>query len=190
MALFSKHKTASDILKLIAELPEDEKKALLDTLANESDDAEEAVEATEEEAEAAEEAADAEEALEDAEDAAEEAEEAEESEETEAEVEDEEPFEEGEENLPEETEVEEEAAESADAAEEADTQQERDFGAELTKLEEAVTALSNRLDAMESKAPAQSDEDEVGQAFGPDITNPGKTEDDELERARREAFGF
>ena len=187
MALFSKHKTASDILKLIAELPEDEKKALLDTLANESDDAEEAVEATEEEAEAAEEAADAEEALEDA---AEEAEEAEESEETEAEVEDEEPFEEGEENLPEETEVEEEAAESADAAEEADAQQERDFGAELTKLAEAVTALSNRLDAMESKAPAQSDEDEVGQAFGPDITNPGKTEDDELARARREAFGF
>ena len=185
MALFGKPKSAADILKMIEELSDEEKAIVMSTLANESDDGTEAT-ATEEEAAEAEETA-------------EEQPEAEETATEEPAAED--PAAEGEETMPEETPEAEETTEPeaetapeaeapAEALAEAEQKQDRDFGAELNALAEAIAALSNRMDALDAKKAEASEDEEYGQAFGPDITNPGKTEDDELEKARREAFGF
>lgn len=183
--MFGKNKkiTASDILKMIAELPEDEQesvKSMLNGGAKEVDEAaEEAVveETAESETEAEEGPAEQEE--DPAEDSAEET--ADPQEDTPSDDSTEDPAfdveEAGEEAA-------EEVIEETTAATDA-----RDIYAEFDALKESFAALVQRIDSMTAKQGGDSDED-IGIPFGPDITDAEKNEDDELERARRAAFGF
>lgn len=183
--MFGKNKkiTASDILKMIAELPEDEQesvKSMLNGGVEEVDEAaEEAVveETAESETEAEEDPVEQEEGP--AEDPVEET--ADPQEDTPSDVPAEEPasdVEEAGEETAEEVIV--EAAAATDA---------RDIYAEFDALKESFAALVQRIDSMTAKQGGDSDED-IGMPFGPDITDAEKNEDDELERARRAAFGF
>lgn len=183
--MFGKNKkiTASDILKMIAELPEDEKesvKSMLNGDAEEVDEsAEEAVveETAESETEAEEDPAEQEEGP--AEDPVEET--ADPQEDIPSDVPAEEPA----------SDVEEAGEEAAEEVIEETVPEKdaRDIYAEFDALKESFAALVQRIDSMTAKQGGDSDED-IGMPFGPDITDAEKNEDDELERARRAAFGF
>ena len=185
--MFGKNKkiTASDILKMIAELPEDEQesvKSMLNGGVEEVDEsAEEAVveETTESETEAETEEDAAEQEEDPAEDPVEET--ADPQEDTPSDVPAEEPA----------SDVEEAGEEAAEevAEETAPATDARDIYAEFDALKESFAALVQRIDSMTATQGGDSDED-IGMPFGPDITDAEKNEDDELERARRAAFGF
>lgn len=181
MAIFGKKKSAEEILRLIADLPDDEREALKAQLNGDTAEKEEEV--------LAEEAKDEEKGEEDY--AAEDAEKLEVFSDTEEEEE-----EEGEETAAPAVEEAEAVAEDADAeaeeiADAEEVKKDRDLGAEVDEIKATLVALSDRLDAMLSKQAEHVEEDEeIGQAFGPDITDPKKVEDNELERARFAAFGF
>ena len=179
MAIFGKKKSAEEILRLIADLPDDEREALKAQLNGDTAEKEEEV--------LAEEAKDEEKGEEGY--AAEDAEKLEVFSDTEEEEEGEEPAAPAVEEA--EAVAEGAEAEAEEIADEEDVKEDRDLGAEVDKIKEALASLSNRLDAMLSKQAEHVEEDEeIGQAFGPDITDPKKVEDNELERARFAAFGF
>lgn len=182
--MFGKNKkiTASDILKMIAELPEDEQESVKSMLngdaeeVNESDEEAVAEEAAEPETETEEDPVEQEEEI--AEETAEETADPQEDPTSEEPAED---------PAPDVEEVEEAAEEVIEETEpETDA---RDIYAEFDALKESFAALVQRVDSMTAKQGGDSDED-IGMPFGPDVTGAEKTEDDELERARRAAFGF
>ena len=179
MALFSKNKTASDILKMIADLPEEERASLMAMLNDKGEE-----EAPEAEAETVQ---------------TEEAETEPEAEAEETDATEEAQPEEVEEVPTEETETEETVAEapveedpSAEVAQaEAEEDNARDTDAEIAKLSEALAALAQRLDAIDAKlAGGSSEGEDIGMPFGPDITDAKNNDQDELEAARKAAFGF
>lgn len=184
--MFGKNKkiTASDILKMIAELPEDEQESVKSMLNGDAEEVEESdeeavvEEAAESETETETEEAPAEQEEEIAEEAVEET--ADPQEGTPSEEPAEEPASDVEEAEEAVEEVVEETAPATDA---------RDIYAEFDALKESFAALVQRIDSLTAKQGGDSDED-IGMPFGPDITDAEKNEDDELERARRAAFGF
>lgn len=180
--MFGKNKkiTASDILKMIAELPEDEQESVKSMLNGDSKEiAEEAVveETAESETEAEEDPAEQEEGP--AEDPVEET----------ADPQEDTPFDDSTE-VPA-SDVEEAGEEAAEEVIEETVPEKdaRDIYAEFDALKESFAALVRRIDSLTAKQNGDSDED-IGMPFGPDITDAEKNEDDELERARRAAFGF
>ena len=183
--MFGKNKkiTASDILKMIAELPEDEQesvKSMLNGGVEEVDEAaEEAVveETAESETEAEEDPVEREE--DPAEDSAEET----------ADPQEDTPFDDSTE-VPA-SDVEEAGEEAAEEVIEETVPEKdaRDIYAEFDALKESFAALVQRIDSLTAKQNGDSDED-IGMPFGPDITDAEKNAADELERARRAAFGF
>lgn len=182
--MFGKNKkiTASDILKMIAELPEDEQesvKSMLNGDAEEVDESdEEAVVEETDESETETEEAPVEQEEDPAEDSVEETADPQEG------VPSEEP---AEEPAPDVEEVEEAAEE--DVEEPAPATDARDIYTEFDALKESFAALVQRVDSLTAKQGGDSDED-IGMPFGPDITDAEKNEDDELERAKRAIFGF
>jgi hypothetical protein len=178
--MFGKNKkpTASDILKMITELPEDELasvKAMLNGDAEETEETEEET-VTEETTETEEEFVEQEE--DSAEDSVEET----------ADPQEDPPSDDPAGDPASDAEEVEEAAEEV-ANEEETTENARDIYAEFDELKAAFGALVQRIDSLTAKQTGDSDYD-IGMPFGPDITAANKAEDDELERARRAAFGF
>lgn len=184
--MFGKNKkiTASDILKMIAELPEDEQESVKSMLNGDAEEVDESDEeaVVEETAESETEAETEEDPVEQEEESVEET--AEETADPQEGVPSEEP---AEEPAPDVEEVEEAAEEVAE--ETAPATDARDIYAEFDALKESFAALVQRIDSLTAKQGGDSDED-IGMPFGPDVTGAEKTEDDELERAKRDAFGF
>lgn len=184
--MFGKDKkiTASDILKMIAELPEDEQESVKSMLNGDAEAVDEAAEeaAVEEAAESETEAETEEDPVEQEEEIVEEA--AEDPADPQEGVPSEEP---AEEPAPDVEEVEEAAEEVIE--ETVPEKDSRDIYAEFDALKESFAALAQRIDSLTAKQGGDSDED-IGMPFGPDITDAEKNEDDELERAKRAIFGF
>ena len=182
--MFGKNKkiTASDILKMIAELPEDEQASVKSMLNGDSEEIEEET-VVEETAESETETETEEEPVEQEEETAEDS-----VEETADPQEDPPSDESAEDPAPDVEEAGEETVEEV-VEETAPASDDRDIYAELDELKAAFGALVQRIDSLTAKQNGDSDDD-IGMPFGPDITTANKAEDDELERARRAAFGF
>lgn len=182
--MFGKNKkiTASDILKMIAELPEDEQESVKSMLNGNAEKVDEAAEeaVVEETAESETEAE--EDPVEQEEDPAEGS-----AGET-ADPQEDTPFDDSTEDPASDVEEVEEAAEEV-IEETVPEKDARDIYAEFDALKESFAALVQRVDSLTAKQNGDSDED-IGMPFGSDITDAEKNEDDELERARRAAFGF
>ena len=185
--MFGKTKkiTASDILKMIADLPDEERDAVRSMLNNDSSEVEEQ---ESESSEVATEEGAAEEATEtdatETDSAEEDTGEATDAPEGEQEPEDAETVEETVEGFVE------EAAETEDAEEDAEEATETAH-TDFEEIREAIRSLAQRVDALTERMDSGSSSDEdIGQPFGPDITEKSKNENDDLERARRAAFGF
>lgn len=183
--MFGKNKkiTASDILKMIAELPEDEQASVKSVLNGDSEEVEEET-VVEESAESETETETEEEPVEQEEDPSEDS-----VEET-ADPQEDPPSEEpAEDPAPDVEEAGEEAVEEV-AEETAPAEDARDLYAEFDALKEAFGALVQRIDALTAKTDGDP-EAEIGMPLGPDSTEQAKEgADARLERSRFRLFGF
>ena len=183
MAIFGKKKGAEEILRMIAELPEEERSIVKSVLAGDAPENEDETPVETAEKETTEDEGGESAAVPEADVEAEPETEAEPDPELEATaLEDE--------DAPDSTAS--DAEENAEEVLESDSVvEDRDLGVEIDELKETISALANRLDSILSKSEdSTEDDDEIGQAFGPDVTEAKKDEDDDLEKARLAAFGF